>query len=423
MGSLSQISGMDLDSATTVHKRSPSPLYMDTMQTTPILKLDTLPTELLIHILQFLEVRYITQVLSRVCTYFNTIAKDEATWKIRIAKQWPGQYPAIPPGLNFDWTMACIAREEESRQWTNILTSTASITCPTAHYSSVDCVKVLDRLVVSGSRDRGINIWNIDQVLEGNPKPALKVPDAHKGWVWSFTSPAHQSGSDQDLVSGSWDNTVKFWRVTSSELKETRKPVNVKVAVLATDMHENRVVAGTYDKKVIQMDAREDIKKMTFFKCHTKPVLAVKITDRQVISLSEDQYLVVYDRAAGKRFKRVLIPGHSFPMSMSWHGNSLYVGDKSGTLYLIDTTNDAFDIVQQYQTGHVGKITSVTHGLGSLMTSSSDGDIRVFHPSRNLDLMATIKNPDCGEVAQLSYNSKILAGAFSNNTVKIWTRI
>ena len=164
-----------------------------------------------------------------------------------------------------------------------------------------------------------------------------------------------------DLVSGSWDNTVKFWRVTSSELKETRKPVNLKVAVLATDIHETRVVAGTYDKKVILMDTREDVKKMTFFKCHSKPVLGVKITERQVISLSEDQYLVVYDRAAGKRFKKILIPGHSFPMSMSWLGNSLYVGDKSGSLYLIDTTNDAFEIVQQYNTGEV-------LGLGRLLT-------------------------------------------------------
>eukprot|EP00092_Neocalanus_flemingeri_P006727 GFUD01007267.1.p1 GENE.GFUD01007267.1~~GFUD01007267.1.p1 ORF type:complete len:429 (-),score=115.95 GFUD01007267.1:225-1511(-) len=427
MGSLSQISVMDLDKATTtsVTKRSPSPQQMDTqdtMHSNTMMQLDSLPTELLLHILQFLEVRYITQVVSRVCTYFNTIAKDEATWKIRIAKRWPGQYPAIPPPQPFDWTMACIVREEESKLWANISSDTTSITCSNAHYSSVDCIKVMDRLVVSGSRDRGINIWNVDQVLEGNPKPCLKVPDAHKGWVWSFSASGPQPGGDLDLVSGSWDNTVKFWRMTSSELKETRKPVNLKVAVLATDIHETKVVAGTYDKKVILMDTREDVNKMTFFKCHTKPVLAVKITDRQIISLSEDKYLVVYDRAAGKRFKKVLIPGHSFPMSMSWYGNALHVGDKSGHLHLLDTTNDAFEIVQQYHTGHSGKITSIVHGLGSLMTASSDGDIRVFHPTRNLDLMATIKNPDCGEAAQISYNDHILAGAFSNNTVKIWAR-
>jgi len=399
---------------------SDSVMEVDPTESMDIIRLDTIPTELLLHILQFLEVKYITQVVARVCTYFNSIAKDEATWKIRIAKRWPGQYPAIPPVQGFDWTMACIAREEETRQWGQVTNTTNNITCSNAHYSSVDCIKVVNRLVVSGSRDRGMNIWNVDQVLEGNPKPALKVPDAHKGWVWTFSAAEQQSGVELDLVSGSWDNTVKFWRVTSTELRETRKPVGLKVAVLATDVHENKVVAGTYDKKVIFMDSREDVKKMTFFKCHTKPVLAVKITDRQVVSLSEDQSLVVYDRAAGKRFKKLLIPGHSFPMSMSWHGNSLYVGDKSGSLYLVDTTNDAFEIVQQYHTGHRGKITSIATSLGSVITSSSDGDIRVFHPNRNLDLMATIKNPDCGEAAQISHNDHVLAGAFSNNTVKIW---
>ena len=32
------------------------------------------------------------------------------------------------------------------------------------------------------------------------------------------------------------------------------------------------------------------------------------------------------------------------------------------------------------------------------------------------------QNPDCGEVAQISYNEKnqILAAGFSNNTVKTW---
>ena len=159
MGSLAV---MDTDPTTS--KRSLSPQEMDTMQSTMI-QLDTIPTELLLHILQFLEVKYITQVVSRVCTYFNSIAKDEATWKIRIAKRWPGQYPAIPPSHPFDWTMACIAREEETKQWGEATTIVPpSITCSNAHYSSVDCIKVMNRLVVSGSRDRGVNIWNVDQV-------------------------------------------------------------------------------------------------------------------------------------------------------------------------------------------------------------------------------------------------------------------
>ena len=66
------------------------------------------------------------------------------------------------------------------------------------------------------------------------------MPDAHKGWVWTFSASGQQSEGDMNLVSGSWDNTVKFWRVTSSELKECRKPVNLKVAVLATDIHQTK---------------------------------------------------------------------------------------------------------------------------------------------------------------------------------------
>ena len=65
--------------------------------------------------------------------------------------------------------------------------------------------------------------------------------------------------------------------MTSSELKLTRKPVNLKVAVFATDIHETRVMADTYHKKVILlMDTYwEDVKKM-----------GVKITERVKISLS-----------------------------------------------------------------------------------------------------------------------------------------
>ena len=88
---------------------------------------------------------------------------------------------------------------------------------------------------------------------------------------------------------------------SSSGLQETRKAVNLKVAVLSTDMKDNTVVAGTYDKKVVIMDRREEVRKMTFYRSHSKPVLGLRLTDRHILSLSEDRTLVVYDRAAGKR--------------------------------------------------------------------------------------------------------------------------
>ena len=89
-----------------------------------------------------------------------------------------------------------------------------------------------------------------------------------------------------------------------------------------------------------------------------------KFNLKQVWSLSEDQTLVIYDRAAGKKLKKVLnsimgllvrcvtftscvqvpLPGSHFPICMSGQGNCLWVGDKGGNLHLVDTTNDAFEV-------------------------------------------------------------------------------
>ena len=70
--------------------------------------------------------------------------------------------------------------------------------------------------------------------------------------------------------------------------------------------------------------------------------------------------MVIYDRAAGKKLKKVLntfyeldftccgvqvaLPGSHFPICMSWQGNCLWVGDKGGNLHLVDTTDDAFEV-------------------------------------------------------------------------------
>ena len=43
------------------------------------------------------------------------------------------------------------------------------------------------------------------------------------------------------------------------------------------------------------------------------------------------------------RFKRLTIPGESFPLSLSLSWNTLYVGDKSGTVHLIDISHDRSD--------------------------------------------------------------------------------
>ena len=147
----------------------------------PALRLDGLPAELLLHIFQYLDVDFILCSVSKVplhpiasswlfclqvCNLFNELASDEATWKVRVAKRFPGtqqsffnpffeirlpltrvilgQYPALPPPSNFCWAVACARREKEAWMWKMSSSiekeekeGRATITCPTAHYAAV----------------------------------------------------------------------------------------------------------------------------------------------------------------------------------------------------------------------------------------------------------------------------------------------
>ena len=79
----------------------------------PDLRLDGLPNELLLHIFQYLDVEFILQAVSKVlsiysatircnayillkvCNLFHELASDETTWRVRVAKRFPGRDPVF----------------------------------------------------------------------------------------------------------------------------------------------------------------------------------------------------------------------------------------------------------------------------------------------------------------------------------------
>eukprot|EP00088_Acartia_fossae_P010254 TRINITY_DN1509_c0_g1_i1.p1 TRINITY_DN1509_c0_g1~~TRINITY_DN1509_c0_g1_i1.p1 ORF type:complete len:404 (-),score=82.95 TRINITY_DN1509_c0_g1_i1:254-1465(-) len=383
--------------------------------------LDTLPTEILLKIFDHLEVKFITDVLVKVCTLFRDLAEDSSNWRIRVRRRWPGQYPALPPDYPINWTHACTELEEENRLWKDEGAGMLECSNGAAHYASVDVVHVMDSIVVSGSRDHSMNVWSSHPSSQ-HMEPVSKHADAHAGWIWSLAS------QDDLLISGAWDSCVKFWKVGATGLTPARDKAQLKTAVLCMDIHENRIVAGTFDNKIVQLDAREDVKRMSYYKSHSRPVLKVKITPTKIYSISEDTNLVIHDRVAGKLYKKLKLPQitenlgqKNYPLSMDTVGNCLYVGDSAGHLNLFDTTSDtAFQFVQSYKTGHGGRLTGVQSGMGAVITSATDGVINIFKPVRDLNLLSSIKLDGGNVVTGISYKNKVLAAATCNNTVYIW---
>ena len=111
-------------------------------------------------------------------------------------------------------------REEEAGLWSNVDAEMMSVTCLNTHYSSVDCVRVINNLVVSGSRDRGINIWNTDSLRSSEdtkPTPScLMITRAESGVSHSsvtgqYLSPGHGTTLSNSEVSYQSSVVKQHW--------------------------------------------------------------------------------------------------------------------------------------------------------------------------------------------------------------------
>ena len=121
---------------------------------------------------------------------FVRLVSDPIIWKLRIAGRWPSKYPPVnPEEPPWDWARACASRERFANQWSKHESLKEKVKVR-GHYSAVDAVLLMDHgLLVTGSRDRSIALWNVTQMEEDGNKSGLvqKWADVHKGWVWSLS--------------------------------------------------------------------------------------------------------------------------------------------------------------------------------------------------------------------------------------------
>ncbi|XP_071799264.1 F-box/WD repeat-containing protein 9-like [Asterias amurensis] len=383
------------------------------------LTLLTLPPELLLNIISYLSARFVVHRLSLVCKELHQLISDDATWKIRISKRWPNQYPIIPvEDEEFDWKLACMEREEQWHLWT-ATQDMEYFSLTNGHFGEIDTVHLMQNgeICVSGSRDRSFCVWDLRRLDQTNQEKSIKAAqvkstDGHKGWVWHVTS------KDNVVCTSSWDQWINLWDANYDF--ERIQGFKGSSAFLCSILHEREVIAGAYDKHVYVFDKRDRNEGSTLkLRMHKKPVLAIASDENYIISGSEDSTINVFDRRAAKTYKTIKLD--KFPLCMSYDLGQLWVGKKNGQVDLLDPTHGEFDVVQTYDVGHTGKVTDITHSLGSIITCSTDKKIRIHEPNHN---PSTFRVIDCQtSLASLNTNTNVLAAAGSDCCVKIWRPI
>ncbi|GFT33673.1 hypothetical protein NPIL_552821 [Nephila pilipes] len=382
------------------------------------LKLDTIPPEIFLHICSFISAKFVINVLSKVCQHFNDLIQNDTTWRMRIFKKWPKQYPMIPdPNLN--WKEACIEREEHYEMWKNCGENMKMFNLKEAHFGSVNVVNIIEdgQICASGGRDGALKVWNISNLKEildpQDYKSCLvhsKTAAHSNAWLWSIS----YDKECKRLYTGGFDCNIRSW-----DLDNPSQPVatySLASPVLCLALSQGILTSGCYGRSVSIFDSRVSLQPVFQHIHHKKPVVCIATDEKFIISGSEDRSVVVFDKIARKVLRTLQLDG--FALSMSKDTKPLLVGDILGFFHVIDPTEQSFDLALTYKTGHTQKVTGIQHSLGSIITCSTDKSIRVLQPNADPEPITVLKCTS--EISKISIYKSMLASANTDDSISIW---
>ncbi|PNF41646.1 hypothetical protein B7P43_G07628 [Cryptotermes secundus] len=375
--------------------------------------LENIPVEIFLHICSYLDARFISRSLSLVCKRFHEILSDITVWRSRITKRWGNEYPPVPVDTDaFDWRLACVCIEDQYEFWNKKDVQMKPILTSDIHQGAVNAVHLMNSglLCVSGSKDRSIVLWDLSNVVNGDTEVPYQISsDVHKGWVTKLAS------CGETLYSCSFDTTVRSWQLTTS--LQRMSAFQCRTPVLSLDCTTNLVAAGTLARDVMLFDTRVGQSEVSLYRAHRGGVLALSMFGNLIVSASEDRTLTVWDRRAEKVMKQLIL--YDVPLCMSFSNNLIYVGDSKGNLHLINPAQGHFNIVDSYKVGHRARLTCVQHGMGSILTSSTDGTVRISTPTQRPETITVISS-QVWQVTEFDYKNDILVVGGYHTALEVW---
>ncbi|XP_075715225.1 F-box/WD repeat-containing protein 9 isoform X2 [Rhinoderma darwinii] len=327
-----------------------------------------LPLELILHVLSYLDARFILSVLPLVCRTLRDIVSEKVTWKVRVQKRVSSSFPVVEQE-NFDWPSACIELEEQLSHWSDNR-KTEHFSLAEGHYASIDAVLLLQggSLCVSGSRDRNVCLWDLRNLGNDQEKVIVKALGTEKNGT-------HKGASGHPVFSLS---------------------------------------AGHLGSRILRQEASSPLIKSR--KIHSSPVLSLAADERHIISGSEDRTLVVFDRRVNAVSQRIQLDNYLF--CMSYEAHQLWAGDNQGLIHVYGNHGGTFQHLRCFDVGHTSQVTGIWHSAGALYTTSTDKTMKIHIPTDPPTTLGTQAHSSV--VNGVSAAGRTVAAASCGQTVEIW---
>ncbi|CAI5442993.1 unnamed protein product [Caenorhabditis angaria] len=335
-----------------------------------------LPNEIILYIFSFIPPKELVSKVTLVCHKFNKLLENREYWKGKIkSRQNVHLADCELKHSDFDARKSYVAIYEQKERWNNWENQTLKTAF--GHSATVDSVVLFNknskRFCLSGSRDRSIRLWDIENIernedIDGNRWTIGINDNAHQGWIWNI---AKDRENDDVFYTTSWDSTVKSWEITESTIREKQ---NVRVGSAAQCVsclpETNEIVCTTFAKRVAVIDKRS-FAISGEYNVHKRAVIALAVQGNIIYTSGEDRLLVMVDRRNMSKPILLNYCPNAYKSYLSIHNNQLLTATSDGNVSIFSAQK--LSILNTYKVGIFTRQVIIYRGAHLVMAKQNRG--------------------------------------------------
>lgn len=365
-----------------------------------------LPRELALNVLAFLEPRDLLRA-AQTCRSWRFLAEDNLLWKEKCREAGIDELPKKRVGNNKSpiigspWKAAYMREHKIEMNWrTKPIKPPKMLKGHDDHV--ITCLQFSGNRIVSGSDDNTLKVWNV------TTGKCLRTLRGHTGGVWS----SQLSGSI--IISGSTDRTLKVWDIETGICKHTL--LGHTSTVRCMHLHGNKVVSGSRDA-TLRVWNIETGQCLHILIGHLAAVRCVQYDGKLVVSGAYDYTVKVWNAERAECLH-----------TLTGHTNRVYSLQFDG-IHVVSGSLDTSIRVWEVETGQCKHTLmghqSLTSGMelrnNILVSGNADSTVKVWDIVTG-QCLQTLSGPykHQSAVTCLQFNSRFVITSSDDGTVKLW---
>jgi len=162
-----------------------------------------------------------------------------------------------------------------------------ALSCISGHSALILCIKIWKDKLISGSHDNKVKVWDMS-TLE-----CEVTYSGHMGPIWSLDI----SLEKPIIASASGDLSIKLWSIPNAETIHTLTGHTKQLACVK--IQSELIISGSYDK-TIRIWSMENGNFLRVLSGHTGSVLCVGVLDQFILSGSADTTIRIWEISSGR---------------------------------------------------------------------------------------------------------------------------